>query len=89
MPRMHKPKKDVLSHESRRVAAKKRRSGGVRIGKPLLYRRLCVFDTWRERPELKHLSKGRKRNRRDPVSKRRAKAGEPKPRRKALGLRGW
>ena len=32
-----------------------------------------------ERPELKHLSKGRKINQRDSVSKRRAKAEKPKP----------
>ncbi len=33
----------------------------------------------RERPELKHLSKGRKINLRDSVSKRRAKADQSKP----------
>lgn len=38
-----------------------------------------------ERSELKHLSRDWKRNRRDSVSKRRAKAEEPKPCRKAWG----
>ena len=41
-----------------------------------------------EHPELKHLSKGRKRNQRDSVSKRRANAEQPKPCRKTMGLQG-
>ncbi len=42
----------------------------------------------RERPELKHLSKGRKRNCKDSVSKRRAKAEKSKPISQDIGVEG-
>jgi hypothetical protein len=42
----------------------------------------------RRRPELKHLSRGRKRNHRDSVSKRRAKAEQPKPISQDIGVAG-
>ncbi len=48
-------------------------------------RRVPVLNRDGERPELKHLSKGRKINQRDSVSKRRAKAEQPKPRCKSGG----
>ncbi len=57
------------------------------MGKPLLYGESAVRRDG-ARPELKHLSRDRKRNHRDSVSKQRAKAEQPKPRRKAMGLRG-
>ena len=41
-----------------------------------------------ERPELKHLNKGRKINHRDSVSKRRANAEQPKPKSQDLGVAG-
>ena len=56
------------------------------MGKPSLFWE-SVFDGW-ERPELKHLSRGRKRNYKDCVSKRRAKAQKPKPWSQDRGVAG-
>lgn len=70
--------KDVYGHDSRRGAATKLRSGGVRMGKPPLYEE-PARKRGRERSELKHLSRSWKINQRDSVSKRRANAEQPKP----------
>lgn len=60
------------SGETPRGAAQKLRSGGVRMGKPGKGHTLSSITEYigygREPAELKHLSKPRKRNRRDSVS---------------------
>lgn len=71
MPRMLEPKKDVRDHDSRRLAVKKRLTRRCPNEETPPLWGACIFiDTGGERPELKHLSKGRKINHRDSVSKR-------------------
>ena len=63
MPWHQEPMKDVISCEKLRGAANELRSGDIRMGKPTArYRILNQIGIWGEPPELKHLSRARKRN---------------------------
>ena len=66
MPWHQEPTKDVTSCDKLRGGANIHRSGDFRMGKPtgaiLQYRALNQIGVRRERPELKHLSRGRKRH---------------------------
>ena len=66
MPWHQEPMKDVISCEKLRGAANERRSGDIRMGKPSTalpwkpYMNQIVYGG--EPPELKHLSRARKRH---------------------------
>ena len=66
MPRRILPMKDVEDCDNLRGAVNKLRSGGLRMGKPAMSHVMCI-SIWihriveREPPELKHLSRARKR----------------------------
>ena len=66
MPWHQEPKKDVTSCDKLRGAANERRSADVRMGKPggaiLRQPALNQIGVGGEPPELKHLSRARKRN---------------------------
>ena len=66
MPWHQEPTKDVTSCDKLRGGANIRWSGDFRMGKPtraiLWYRALNQIGVRGERPELKHLSRGRKRH---------------------------
>ena len=63
MPWHQEPMKDVISCDKLRGAANELRSGDFRMGKPTArYPVLNQIGTGREPPELKHLSRARKRN---------------------------
>ena len=63
MPWHQEPMKDVISCEKLRGAANKLRSGDIRMGKPTArYHTLNQIGVWGEPPELKHLSRARKRH---------------------------
>ena len=66
MPWHQEPKKDATSCDKLRGAAHTHRSGDFRMGKPgraiLCQRALNKIGVRGERPELKHLSRGRKRH---------------------------
>ena len=63
MPWHQEPMKDVLSCDKLRGAAKKLRSGDFRMGKPTeRYLILNKIGLRGEPPELKHLSRARKRH---------------------------
>ena len=66
MPWHQEPKKDVTSCDKLRGGANNRRSGDFRMGKPgraiLCQRALNKIGVRGEPPELKHLSRARKRN---------------------------
>ena len=66
MPWHQEPMKDVISCDKLRGAANKLRSGDFRMGKPtgaiLQYPALNKIGVGREPPELKHLSRARKRH---------------------------
>ena len=66
MPWHQEPKKDVISCDKLRGGANNRRSGDFRMGKPgraiLCQPALNQIGVGGEPPELKHLSRARKRN---------------------------
>ena len=63
MPWHQEPMKDVISCEKLRGAANELRSGDIRMGKPTArYRILNEIGIRGEPPELKHLSRARKRH---------------------------
>ena len=63
MPWHQEPMKDVISCDKLRGAANELRSGDIRMGKPTVrYRTLNQIGVRREPPELKHLSRARKRH---------------------------
>ena len=63
MPWHQEPMKDVISCDKLRGAANKLRSGDFRMGKPTArYLILNKIGIRGEPPELKHLSRARKRN---------------------------
>ena len=63
MPWHQEPMKDVISCDKLRGAANKLRSGDFRMGKPTVrYRILNQIGIRGEPPELKHLSRARKRH---------------------------
>ena len=63
MPWHQEPMKDVISCEKLRGAANEPRSGDIRMGKPTArYPILNQIGIGREPPELKHLSRARKRH---------------------------
>ena len=63
MPWHQEPMKDVISCEKLRGAANKLRSGDIRMGKPTArYPILNKIGIGGEPPELKHLSRARKRH---------------------------
>ena len=63
MPWHQEPMKDVISCDKLRGAANKLRSGDFRMGKPTVrYLILNKIGIRGEPPELKHLSRARKRN---------------------------
>ena len=63
MPWHQEPMKDVISCDKLRGAANELRSGDFRMGKPTArYPVLNQIGTGREPPELKHLSRARKRH---------------------------
>ena len=63
MPWHQEPMKDVISCEKLRGAANELRSGDIRMGKPTArYRILNQIGIRGEPPELKHLSRARKRH---------------------------
>ena len=72
MPWHQEPKKDVTSCDKLRGGANNRRSGDFRMGKPgraiLCQRALNQIGVRGEPPELKHLSRARKRKKFDSVS---------------------
>ena len=80
MPWHQEPMKDVISCDKLRGAANELRSGDFRMGKPTArYPVLNQIGTGREPPELKHLSRARKRNQQRFCEEWRAKAEEAKP----------
>ena len=63
MPRLTEAMKDVISCDKLRGAANELRSGDFRMGKPTArYPVLNQIGIRGERPELKHLSRARKRH---------------------------
>jgi len=58
MPRLPEAKKDVISCDKHRGSANRNRSGGFRMGQPNILKVCCDK---RERAELKHLSRRRRR----------------------------
>ena len=66
MPWHQEPKKDVVSCEKLRGAANKRLSADIRMGQPAYCHEYAPYTeyigVWGEPPELKHLSRVRKRN---------------------------
>lgn len=58
MPRLSEAKKDVISCDKHRGSANETRSGDFRMGKPDMLKTCRIK---RERAELKHLSRRRKR----------------------------
>ena len=63
MPWHQEPMKDVISCDKLRGAANELRSGDFRMGKPTVrYRILNQIGIRGEPPELKHLSRARKRH---------------------------
>ena len=63
MPWHQEPMKVVISCEKLRGAANELRSGDIRMGKPTLgYHTVNQIAVWGEPPELKHLSRARKRH---------------------------
>ena len=63
MPWHQEPMKDVISCEKLRGAANELRSGDIRMGKPTVrYPMMNEIVIGGEPPELKHLSRARKRH---------------------------
>ena len=83
MPWHQEPMKDVISCEKLRGAANERRSGDIRMGKPSTaipwkpYMNQIVYGG--EPPELKHLSRARKRHQPRFREQWRAKSEKAKP----------